>query len=255
MPRTRCPSVHCTNNSFSAPCALQLQRHARRGLEAGGEQQRRHDAFAEQGAHGRRIVVRRDDVAPSLARGARARRECRCPRARRSALRSWQRRACLRSASLTCCGFALPRDAFMIWPTRKPSTCCLPARNCSTCVGFAAMTSADELVDGARVGDLREPALLDDLVDGAFARPDGLEDFLRDLAGDRAGRDLVEQRRECRSATRGSRLLPSDVAIQRARELAHDPVRRRSSASLSSPSRRPRSSRRARRSTRQHLAS
>src|SRR5262245_50795755 len=40
----------------------------------------------------------------------------------------------------------------------------------------------DELVDARGVGDLREAPLLDDLVDRAFTTPDGLEDFLRDLA-------------------------------------------------------------------------
>ena len=46
----------------------------------------------------------------------------------------------LRSASLTCCGFALPLEAFITWPTRKPSTCCLPARNCSAWAGLAETT-------------------------------------------------------------------------------------------------------------------
>src|SRR5690349_2778874 len=40
----------------------------------------------------------------------------------------------------------------------------------------------DELVDARGVGDLRETAFLDDLIDRAFAAPDGFEDFLRDLA-------------------------------------------------------------------------
>jgi hypothetical protein len=59
---------------------------------------------------------------------------------------------------------------------------------------------------------------------GAFAAPDGFEDFLRDLARDRAGRDLVEQRRERRRG-HPRRAHFQAVAVQRARELAHDPVR------------------------------
>ena len=44
--------------------------------------------------------------------------------------------------SLTACGFAWPRDAFITWPTRKPITVVLPPRYCSTCFGLAAITSS-----------------------------------------------------------------------------------------------------------------
>src|SRR5688572_31102395 len=41
--------------------ALQLQRHARRGLETARKQQRSNDALAKQRAHGGRVVVCRED--------------------------------------------------------------------------------------------------------------------------------------------------------------------------------------------------
>jgi len=47
-----------------------------------------------------------------------------------------------RSKALTWPGLALPCDCFITWPTKKPSTFSLPARNCSTCSGLAAMTSS-----------------------------------------------------------------------------------------------------------------
>ena len=43
---------------------------------------------------------------------------------------------------LTTAGSAWPRLAFITWPTRKPITCCLPPLYCSTCFGFAAITSS-----------------------------------------------------------------------------------------------------------------
>jgi hypothetical protein len=47
---------------------------------------------------------------------------------------------------LTCCGFALPCEAFIIWPTKKPMS--LPFLSSglllywSTCLGLALMTSS-----------------------------------------------------------------------------------------------------------------
>src|SRR5689334_6705869 len=82
----------------------------------------------------------------------------------------------------------------------------------------------NELVDARGIRDLREAALLDDLVDRAFTAPDGLEDFLRDLARDRAGRDLVEQRGERRRGY-ARRAYGETLAVQSASHFAHDPVR------------------------------
>ena len=36
------------------------------------------------------------------------------------------------SSSLTCAGLALPLEAFITWPTKKPSNLSLPARYCSS---------------------------------------------------------------------------------------------------------------------------
>ena len=209
MPRTRWPSVHWIKSSFSGPSPCSCSDTLGVVLRPLASSSVDDDAFAEQRANRGRVVVRRDDLLPRLLRGARARRGCRCPRARRSALRSSLAPSCLRSASLTCCGFALPREAFMTWPTRKPSTCSLPARNCSTCAGFAAITSATSLSMLAESEICDEPALLDDLVDGAFAAPQGFEHFLGDLARDRAVGDLVEQRSERCGRYASSARLPS----------------------------------------------
>jgi hypothetical protein len=47
-----------------------------------------------------------------------------------------------RSISLTCCGLALPRVAFIAWPTSALNAFSLPARNSSTDFGLAASTSS-----------------------------------------------------------------------------------------------------------------
>src|SRR5260370_26954455 len=47
----------------------------------------------------------------------------------------------LRQISLTACGFAWPRVAFMTWPTEDLKTPSLPALNLATVSGFFAMTS------------------------------------------------------------------------------------------------------------------
>src|SRR5690606_16477523 len=44
--------------------------------------------------------------------------------------------------SLTCAGLALPRLAFMTWPTRALKAFSLPARNSSTDLALAAITSS-----------------------------------------------------------------------------------------------------------------
>ena len=44
--------------------------------------------------------------------------------------------------SFTSCGFAWPFEAFITCPTKNPSIVFLPARYCSTCLGFAAINSS-----------------------------------------------------------------------------------------------------------------
>src|ERR1019366_9373247 len=44
--------------------------------------------------------------------------------------------------SFTNCGLAWPFEAFMTWPTKNPIMVFLPARDCSTCLGFAAINSS-----------------------------------------------------------------------------------------------------------------
>src|SRR5690606_13062757 len=147
--------------------ALQLDRDARPGLEAAREQHRRRDAFAEQALEVRRVVVLRDDLLPGFLepheRAAYAAAleqkalhfvhvECPLPNLRPVLRRRAQSLASsrARSTSLTCCGFALPRDAFMTCPTRKPSTCVLPPRYCSTWSGNASTTVSTSASIAAR---------------------------------------------------------------------------------------------------------
>src|SRR6187455_2045308 len=127
------------DQQLERPFSLQLQRDARLRLQAAREQHGRRDALAEQGLNLRGVLVLGDDLTPRFLETH--------ERTADAAVfedesLDFVHPSFLRSASLTCCGFALPFDAFMTCPTRKPSTCCLPARNCSTCAEFAAITSS-----------------------------------------------------------------------------------------------------------------
>jgi hypothetical protein len=39
---------------------------------------------------------------------------------------------------LTICGFALPCIAFIVWPTKKPNSCCLPLLYSATLSALSA---------------------------------------------------------------------------------------------------------------------
>ena len=62
-------------------------------------------------------------------------------------------------SSLTVCGFALPPDAFITWPTNHPIAFGLALAS-ATLSGFGD-NFLDELLQTANVADLLEPALLD----------------------------------------------------------------------------------------------
>ena len=89
------------------------------------------------------------------------------------------------SRSLTACGFALPPDAFITWPTNQPSIAGL-ALACSDLVGIGGDDVVDQLLDRAGVGDLLHAARLDDGARVAALGPHDLEQVLGDLARDGA---------------------------------------------------------------------
>ena len=108
------------------------------------------------------------------------------------------------SMSLTACGFALPPDAFITWPTNQPISFGLGLR-LRDLVGVGG----DDVVDGCsrsrRVGHLLHAARLDDGARIAALAPHDLEQVLGDLARDRALADQVDDARRAarrRPATR-----------------------------------------------------
>ena len=96
---------------------------------------------------------------------------------------------------MTACGLALPPVAFITWPTNQPASAGF-AFACSAFSGLAAIDLIDRLLDRAHVGDLGQPARLDDRGGLAAFRPHDVEHILGDLARDGAVLDQIEDRAE-----------------------------------------------------------
>lgn len=83
----------------------------------------------------------------------------------------------------------------------------------------------DGRLNGARVRDLDEALVLDDLLRVVLVRPHLLEDLLGDLAGDRVLHDEADHLAEALCADRGLRDVDA-VLVEVLGEVAHDPVGR-----------------------------
>ena len=85
----------------------------------------------------------------------------------------------------------------MTLPTSELNAFSLPALYSATAACVGREHFVDDLLDCADVGDLSKAALFDDRVGVAFAGPHRVEDFLGDLAGDRAVLDAAMSPASC----------------------------------------------------------
>ena len=128
------------------------------------------------------------------------------------------------SSLVTAAGSAWPRLAFITWPRKKFITVVLPLRYCSSCLGFAAITSSMIFAERAFIADLREPFALHDRF-GRFARREHLrENFLGQLAADLSLRDQGHQTAQILRAHRRFFDFLA-LGLEQTGQIAHHPVR------------------------------
>ena len=120
---------------------------------------------------------------------------------------------------MTTFGLALPVDAFITWPTRKPKALLRPLRDLRHGVGIGGDRVADDADERVGVADLREALRRDDLVRGAAAVEHLREDVLGDRVADGAAIDAPHQPgqrvRRQRHLLDGDRRAPSSSAAAR----------------------------------------
>jgi hypothetical protein len=100
-------------------------------------------------------------------------------------------------------GLALPLLAFMTWPTSALKALSLPARNCATLSGLAAITSS-MIASSAPVSFIcfRPLASMTASTSAALARPQRVEHLARGAVGHRAVGDAADQRGQLRGGHR-----------------------------------------------------
>ena len=97
------------------------------------------------------------------------------------------------SRSLTACGLALPPDDFITWPTNQPIELRLGFR-LRDFLGIGGDDVVDHLFNRAEISDLLHPSRLDQRARIATFLPDDLEQIFRNLAGDGAFTDQIDDR-------------------------------------------------------------
>ena len=161
------------------------------------------------------------------ARRRRHRRTPRRPSARRPAVAppGALSRASAQQRARPRAGSALPRLAFIAWPTSALNAFSLPARNSSTDFGLAAITVVDDALELARVAHLAQAAGLDRARRrrSPLALPQRVEHLARGRCSRWCRRRCARSApRACAAGTRDRRRAPAGV--QAPRDLAHHPV-------------------------------
>ena len=132
----------------------------------------------------------------------------------------------LEPARIASFGLALPPLAFITWPTRKPNVCFLPARYCATVSSLRSMTSRDDR-RAARLRQNSAQALRSRTMSSAD-RPESYIFANTSLAIELLIVPLSMSAIRPASAAGCDRHIGDLLAalLQRAQQLAHDPVAR-----------------------------